>query len=143
MLPVIRSRNMMPNWIEEFFGNDFLDNRDSFVSSSIPSVNVIEQADNFLIEVAAPGLRKDDFNIELDNQVLKISSERKEEREEKKDEKILRREFSYSSFKRVFSLPESIEADKISAKHEDGILKVNIPKKDETKVKPIKQISIK
>jgi HSP20 family protein len=143
MLPVIRTRSMFPNWIDEFFGNDFVSNyNDNVANVSVPSVNVVEKADKFVIEVAAPGLKKDDFQIEIDNGVLKISSEKKQE-QENKDEKILRREFSYCSFKRTFSLPETIEVDKVEAKHENGILYVQLPKRDEAKVKPIKQISIR
>jgi len=143
MLPVIRTRSMFPNWIDEFFGNDFVSNyNDNVANVSVPSVNVVEKADKFVIEVAAPGLKKDDFQIEIDNGVLKISSEKKQE-QENKDEKFLRREFSYCSFKRTFSLPETIEVDKVEAKHENGILYVQLPKRDEAKVKPIKQISIR
>jgi HSP20 family protein len=141
MLPVIRTRTMMPNWIEEFFGNDYFNN-DSVVNTSVPSVNVIETGDNFKIEVAAPGLKKEDFTIELDNKLLKISSERKDENEQKSGEKILRREFSYCSFKRVFSLPDSVESSKIEAKHENGILTVLIPKREEAKLQAVKQINI-
>jgi HSP20 family protein len=141
MLPVIKTRSMMPNWIEEFFGNDFYNN-EPVVNASVPSVNVIENAENYRIEVAAPGLKKDDFKIELDNSLLKISSEKKHSDEEKKTEKILRREFSYCSFKRTFSLPDTVDASKIEAKHEDGILHVVIPKKEEAKVQPVKEIKI-
>jgi len=141
MLPVIRTRSMMPNWIEEFFGNDYFNN-EAVVNSSVPSVNVIETGENFKIEVAVPGLKKEDFTIELDNKLLKISSERKDENEQKNGEKILRREFSYCSFKRVFSLPDTVEASKIEAKHENGILTVMIPKREEAKLQPVKQINI-
>lgn len=141
MLPVIRTRAMMPNWIEEFFGNDFFSN-EQHANSSVPSVNVIENNDNYRIEVAAPGLKREDFRIELDNKLLKISSDRKEENEKREGEKILRREFSYCSFKRTFSLPDTVEAEKIDAKHENGILSVIIPKKEEAKVQPVKEIQI-
>jgi len=141
MLPVIRTRATMPNWIEEFFGNDFYNN-DQVVHASVPSVNVVESNENFRIEVAAPGLKKEDFKIELDNKLLKISSEKQQNAEENRDEKILRREFSYCSFKRTFSLPDTVRAEKIEAKHEDGILTVVIPKRDEAKVQPVKQIDI-
>ncbi len=141
MLPVIRTRSSMPNWIEEFFGNDFFNN-EPVVNASVPSVNVIESNDNYKIEVAAPGLKKEDFKIELDNKLLKISSERQHEDETQKNEKILRREFSYCSFKRTFSLPETVHPEKIEAKHENGILTVVIPKREEAKLQPVKQIEI-
>lgn len=143
MLPVITTRRIMPNWIEEFFGNDVVKNFDEqFNNSSMPSVNVIEKEKSYIVEVAAPGLKKDEFKVELDNKMLKISSEKKQE-EEKNDEKILRREFSYCSFKRTFSLPDTVDAEKIEAKHENGILSVIIPKKDEAIIKPSKAIEIK
>jgi len=143
MLPVITTRGFMPNWIEEFFGNDVVKNfDDQFVNSSMPSVNVTEQEKCYIVEVAAPGLKKEEFKVELDNKLLKISSEKKHE-EEKKDEKILRREFNYCSFKRTFSLPETVDSEKIEAKHENGILSVVIPKKDEAIIKPNKAIEIK
>jgi len=142
MLPVIRTRSEMPHWIEEFFGNDFFNN-EPVVNASVPSVNVIESNDNFKIEVAAPGLKKDDFKIELDNKLLKISSERKNEDERKEGEKILRREFSYCSFKRTFALPDTVEPGKIEAIHENGILTVVIPKREEAKLQPVKEIKIR
>lgn len=142
MLPVIRTRTMMPNWIEEFFGNDFFNN-EHVVNATVPSVNVIENNENFRIEVAAPGLKKEDFKIELDNSILKISSERQNEDEVRKDEKIHRREFSYCSFRRTFSLPDSVQINKIEAKHDNGILSIIIPKKEEAKVQPVKQIEIR
>lgn len=141
MLPVIRTRSMSPNWIEEFFGNDFFNN-EPCVKASIPSVNVIEDNDNYRIEVAAPGLKKEDFKIELDNKLLKIFSERENDDQNKEGEKILRREFSYCSFKRTFSLPDTVTAEKIKAHHEDGILSVVIPKREEAKIQPVKQIEI-
>jgi HSP20 family protein len=142
MLPVIRTRSAMPNWIEEFFGNDLF-NDEPVVNASVPSVNVIESNDNFKIEVAAPGLKKDDFKIELDNKLLKISSERRQEDEKKEGEKILRREFSYCSFKRTFALPDTVEQGKIEAVHENGILTVVIPKREEARLQPVKEIKIK
>jgi len=142
MLPVIRTRSAFPSWIEEFFGNDFVSNYNEHNANvSVPSVNVKEDDEKFLIEVAAPGLHKEDFNIEVDNGILKISSEKKQEYDNK-SEKILRREFSYCSFKRTFSLPDSVNTEKIDAKHENGILYVNLPKREEAKIKPIRQISI-
>ena len=88
-----------------------------------------------------PGLKKSDFDVSLDNQMLSISAELNTENEET-SENYTRREFGYSSFKRSFSLPETIETEKINAKYEDGILKVILPKRDEAKKKPIKQINI-
>jgi HSP20 family protein len=104
---------------------------------------VKENDDEITIEVAAPGLKKDDFKLDYDNGRLTISSEKEDKFEEKEGEKITRREFSYSSFQRSFSVPETlINADKIAAKYNDGILKVTLPKREEVKPKPAKQIKI-
>jgi HSP20 family protein len=107
----------------------------------MPAVNITEGKEDYKIEVAAPGLGKEDFKISLDNNVLNISSE-KEVKNESKDENVLRREFSYSSFSRSFSLPDSVNGDKIKANHNDGILSIVIPKRDEAKVKPVRDIKI-
>lgn len=143
MLPMLRrSRTTMPSLIDEFFGRDLMDSIFSDRTGiSNPAVNVIENTDDFQIEVAAPGLDKKDFKIDLDNNVLTISSE-KELKHEDKDGRYMRREFSYSSFTRSFSLPEAVDAEKIRASHKDGILRISIPKKEEAKRKPPKQISI-
>ncbi|MEA2105470.1 MAG: Hsp20/alpha crystallin family protein [Bacteroidota bacterium] len=142
MIPMLRNSRFLPGFTDDVFGKDFLsDFFDSSVNKTIPEVNVLENKDEFKIEVAAPGLSKNDFKIDLDNNVLTISSE-KEAKNEDEGEKYVRREFSYSSFKRSFSLPDSIDQDKIKATHKDGILNVVIPKRDEAKEKPKKQIKI-
>jgi HSP20 family protein len=143
MLPILKKdRTFFPSIVDEFFGRDFLPNLFEFQTGiNMPSVNIVEGKNDFRIEVAAPGLQKDDFKINLDNNVLTISSE-KEEKQEEKDERYMRREFSYTSFRRSFSLPQTVEADKISANHNNGVLSISIPKKDEAKVKPAKQIEI-
>ena len=143
MLPVFNRRSSMPSIVDDFFGKDMLSNffDDYQTGICVPAVNIIEGKDDFRIEVAAPGLDKKDFKIDVKNNVLFISSEKRQE-DEKKDEKIMRREFSYSSFSRSFSLPESVDTDKISAKHRDGVLSISIPKKEEAKEKPPRQIAI-
>ncbi|HEX3007962.1 MAG TPA: Hsp20/alpha crystallin family protein [Bacteroidales bacterium] len=136
------TRNNWPSLVDEFFGKDLLGNFiDGFTGVNTPAVNILDEKDDFRIEVAAPGLKKDDFKIDLNNNVLTISSERTDEREDKK-ERYMRREFSYSSFKRSFTLPDTAQVDKISANHKDGILQITIPKKEEAKVKPPRQIAI-
>jgi HSP20 family protein len=113
-------------------------------SGSMPAVNVKESNDAFELEVAAPGMSKEDFKIELDNNMLVISAE-KENKHEEQDEKgnFARREFNYQSFTRTFSLPERlVKGDEIAAKYKDGILYISVPKTDEAKVKPAKQIQI-
>jgi HSP20 family protein len=143
MLPMLRkSRETMPSLIDEFFGRDLMDSIFSERTGvSTPAINVIENTDDFRIEVAAPGLDKKDFKIDLDNNVLTISSE-KELKNEEKEGRFMRREFSYSSFTRSFSLPEAVDAEKIKASHKDGILRISIPKREEAKRKPPKQIAI-
>ncbi len=142
MLPALRRRDAFPSLIDEFLGRDFFPGFfTNFSSSSMPAVNIIEEKDDYQIEVAAPGLDKKDFKIDLDNNVLTISSEKEEQHEENED-RFMRKEFSYSSFSRSFSLPESVDAEKITATHKDGVLHLIIPKRDEAKAKPTRQIKI-
>ncbi len=144
MLPMLRkNRESVPSFIDEFFGKDWMDSVFSDRPGiSTPAVNVKETNDNFTIEVAAPGLDKKDFKVDVDNNVLTISSEKEFKNEEKEEGRYMRREFSYASFTRSFSLPEAVEAEKIKAKHKDGILMITIPKREEAKRKPPKQIEI-
>jgi len=151
MNSMVRSNNTLfptiPSLFDDFFTRDWLDSSLAnwkVSGATLPAANVKESNDDFQIEVAAPGMTRDDFKVELDNNVLTISSER-EEKNEQKDEKgnYTRREFSYQSFQRSFSLPESkVLGDKISARYSDGILYVTVPKSEEAKVKPAKQIAI-
>lgn len=144
MLPMLRrSRVNVPSLMDDFFGRDLMQNFfEDQTGISMPAVNVVETNDNFRIEVAAPGLEKKDFKIDLDNNVLTISSEKEERNESQEEGKFMRREFSYSSFRRSFSLPNSVDAEKIKANHKDGILSIILPKREEAKQKPPKQISI-
>jgi HSP20 family protein len=114
----------------------------STTNTTLPAVNIKEGKDDFQIEVAAPGMEKKDFKIDLENDQLTISSERKNEKEEK-DDSYTRREFSYQSFSRTFTLPEHlVDGEKISAKYADGILRIIVPKKEEAKPKPPRTIKI-
>ncbi len=144
MLPMLRkTRPSVPSFIDEFFGKDWMDSVFSDRPGiSTPAVNVKETNDDFMIEVAAPGLDKKDFKVDIDNNMLTISSEKEFKNEEKEEGRYMRREFSYTSFSRSFSLPNAVDAEKINAKHKDGILMITIPKKDEAKRKPPKQIEI-
>lgn len=141
MLPSVK--NNFSDFVDEFFGRDLLSSEFFRPKTGInmPAVNIVEGSEDFKIEVAAPGLEKDDFKIDLENNVLTISSE-KEEKNEKTKDAIVRREFSYSAFKRSFSLPATIDTEKISALHKDGILHICIPKKEEAKQKPPRKIDI-
>ncbi|MBN2347660.1 MAG: Hsp20/alpha crystallin family protein [Bacteroidales bacterium] len=142
MLPILRTRNSWPNLMDEFFSNnEFLPRFNYQENYSVPAVNVKENNNEYQIEVAAPGLGKNDFKVNVENDVLTISSE-KENNVENSDEKVMRREFSYSKFSRSFILPEDTDYDKIKATHKDGILNVIVPKKEEAKVKPAREIKI-
>ena len=132
-----------PSFLDEFFGTDFHPvhyRRNGF--QSLPAVNISESEDGFTIEVAAPGLEKKDFKIDLDNDTLTIASVREDKSEENRDQ-FSRREFRYNSFSRSFNLPETVDAENITAGHKNGILSVTIPKKEEAKAKPLRQIAIK
>ncbi len=117
------------NLLDDIFSEDFVTPTRSFRRESTPAVNVKEDDKAFNIEMAVPGFEKKDIKIEVEEDVLNISSELKEEKKEEKDN-FTRREFNYSSFKRSFNLPEDVEAGKIEAKQENGILSINIPKKE-------------
>lgn len=137
--------NQYPVWFDRFFENDMFDwtNRNfSSTNTTLPSVNIKESTEGYEVEMAAPGLTKEDFKIELNNDLLTISSEKHSEKESRKGEQYTKREFSYQSFSRSFTLPRTVENDKIAAKYEHGILKIMIPKKEEAKPKPVKQIAI-
>lgn len=143
------SNNLAPSFpslFDRFFEGDLMDwNNLNFAGerSTLPAINVKETDNEYAIEVAAPGMKKDDFKLNLENGRLTISSEREDEWEEKKDEIVTRKEFSYQSFQRSFTVPDNVvDADKISARYADGILYVKLPKRDEVKPKPAKQIKI-
>ncbi len=118
-----------PNWFESEFNQSF------------PAVNIRETEKNFAVEFAAPGFKKTDFKISADNNILTVGAEKKEEKNENK-EGFTRKEFSYNSFSRSFSLPQHVNAEKIDAKYNDGILALTIPKKDGIKTNPKKEIKV-
>ena len=110
---------------------------------TMPKVNIVEDDDSFSVEMAAPGMRKEDFQLELDNNTLTISSERTDENvEEKNGKNFTKREFSYQAFQRSFYLPNTVDSENIKAQYKDGILSLVIPKKEEAKKKPAKRIAI-
>ena len=134
----------LSNWLDDIFNRDLVPS--VFTSNfntgiTLPKVNIKETANDFAVEMAVPGLKKSDFQIDIDNQVLSISTETKEDNEHK-EENYTRREFGYSSFKRTFTLPESVNADKINASYNEGILSILLPKKEEAKQKPARSIKI-
>lgn len=139
-----RSSNL-PMWslIDDIFNGGlpsvFSQNFNSGIS--LPMVNIKETADAYFVEMAAPGLKKSDFHIDLDNQILSISTEM-EYGNEQNEENYTRREFGYSSFKRSFTLPETVDDGKIKAEYNEGILNIHLPKKEEAKQKPARSIKI-
>jgi HSP20 family protein len=138
--------NALPGLFDDFFTRDLFDwgtSNFSGAGTTLPAVNVKETADNFEVEMAAPGMNKEDFKVELNNNVLTISSEKKHEHEEKDGEKYSRKEFSYQSFQRSFQLSkEAVDADNIQARYENGVLRLSIPKREEVKQKPARLINI-
>lgn len=134
----------VPSLWDSFFGRDLFDlDNASAAGTTLPAVNIKENNDEYYVEVAAPGMKKSDFKIELDNNLLVISSEKEDSYDEKDEQgKYTRREFSYQAFKRSFTLPRTIEGEKINAKYNDGVLRIVIPKKEEAKNKPARQIQI-
>ncbi|MFL5809147.1 MAG: Hsp20/alpha crystallin family protein, partial [Flavisolibacter sp.] len=127
LFPVVNSL------FDDFFSRDLWNlgnNSHSTTNTTIPAVNIRETNENFEVEMAAPGMTKNDFRIELDGNQLTITSEKSEQKEEKDGEKYNRREFSYQSFQRSFQLQKDVvDADKIEAKYENGVLHLVIPKK--------------
>lgn len=143
-----RSQNWyptFPSFFDKVFEGNLMDWSNSNFSSTdttLPAVNVKESDDAFMIEVAAPGMSKEDFKLNYDNGRLTISSEHKNEKKDE-GENYTRREFSYQSFQRSFTVPENVvSGDKIAANYKDGILTILLPKREEVKPKPSREIKI-
>jgi HSP20 family protein len=144
-MSLVRFSNQLPSMFDRLFEGDLFDwsNRNfSITNTTLPSVNIKENAEAFVVEVAAPGFSKSDFNLNLNHDLLTISSEKKTENETKEGEQFTKHEFSYQSFSRSFSLPNLSDGDKIEASYDNGILKINIPKREESKPKLSRQIEI-
>ncbi|MDY8134034.1 Hsp20/alpha crystallin family protein [Aquimarina sp. 2201CG5-10] len=144
-MSLVKRTDRLPFLLDDFFNADWFGGTTNpgKIGFNTPAVNVIEADDNYKVELAAPGLRKEDFNIELDNDVLTISSEIKSEKESKdKDGRYTRKEFGYSAFKRSFNLPETVNGGAIQASYDNGVLLVTLPKKEEAKVQPKRLIDI-
>lgn len=137
---VDRHNVFFPALLNDFMGPDWSGGTQKW-GAPLPKVNIKDQAESFELELAVPGLKKEDFTVEVDKDIMTISSERKSESEEKK-EQYTRREFTHSSFKRAFTLPDTVDGSKIDAKYEDGILKLTLPKKQEALPEPKRLISI-
>jgi HSP20 family protein len=131
---------------EDFFkpwSQWFDDSRAMNRVANIPAVNIKENGDHYTVCLAAPGLNKEDFRLDVEDNMLTISSEKEETKEEKED-KFNRREYSYTSFSRSFSLPDDVKQDAIEARYQNGELKINLPRKEEAKKAILsKQIEVK
>ena len=136
----------VPSLFNRFFDGDLMDwSNTNFAgtNSTLPAVNVLDNDDEYRIEVAAPGMKKENFNINYENGRLTISSELKEEKKEGKKDNFTRREYLYQSFQRSFTVPEErVKSEKIQASYMDGILTITLPKRDEMKPKPAREIKI-
>ncbi|HMT30213.1 MAG TPA: Hsp20/alpha crystallin family protein [Bacteroidia bacterium] len=137
----LRNRERNPYFSDLF--NDLFENVpvSGFRKSTVPNVNIIENDEMYKLELAAPGLAKEDFKISIDNDILSVSTEKKSETSESTD-KYTRKEFSYSSFQRSFTLPELVDIEKIGASYENGIMSISLPKKEEAKPKAPREIKI-
>ena len=141
-MPVRKSQNWLPGIFNDFFGNEWLEK----ANSTSPAINIIESEKDYKVEIAAPGLTKDDFSIRIDDDnQISVSMEKKEEhKDENKNGRNLRREFSYTQFRQNMILPDNIDKDKIEAKVENGILTIDIPKKEIIPEKPaVRNIEVK
>ena len=142
-----QTRSLRPStWfspLDRFFRNDYLDLWDGDNLNSIPSMNIREEKDNYKVELAAPGLKKDDFNIDVEGNLVTISCDKEGETKETKDNNGYRRtEYNYSCFTRSFTLPDYADTNKISAKYNDGVLNLSIPKKPEAQQNMSKKIKV-
>ena len=132
--PVVPSASL-GKWMDTLFNTTLADAIGTDFMVSSPSVNIVEHDNHFSMQLAAPGLEKNDFNIRIEQDHLVVSAEKKAEKEES-GPKFTRREFNYSSFKRSFLLDDTIQREGISAAYENGVLIITLPKKEETWKKP-------
>ena len=142
MMPMKRTQSWLPGIFNDFFGNEWV----TKANVTAPAINIYETEDAYDVEIAAPGMTKEDFKIRIDedNQLIVSMEKKQEEKEGKKDGRYLRREFSYTQFQQTMILPDDVEKDKIEAKVEHGVLNITIPKRQETQEpKSERQIEIK
>lgn len=137
MLPVMNSKNWFPTVFDEFFNNDWMPN----VQATAPAINVKENSNEYTMEFAVPGIRKEYCRVNLNNEGnLEVYIENKlEHKEENKKEHFLRREFSYSNYQQTYTMPEDVEKDHIAAKVENGVLSITMPKKQVEEKKQIQR----
>ena len=137
MLPVMNSKNWFPTVFDEFFNNDWMPK----VQATAPAINVKENSNEYTMEFAVPGIRKEYCRVNLNNEGnLEVYIENKlEHKEENKKEHFLRREFSYSNYQQTYTMPEDVEKDRIAAKVENGVLSITMPKKQVEEKKQIQR----
>lgn len=140
-MSIVKRNNLVfPALMNEIFKPDWFGGVET-LQNSVPSVNIKENEVNFELALSVPGYNKEDFKVEVDKEVLTVSAELVNE-EVNKDEKFTRREFAIKSFKRAFTLPNTIDADSIKASYESGILSLELPKKEEALPKPKRLIEL-
>jgi len=143
-----RTEGMIPSVFDDFFKpwNEWFNTTNGGLMGRVltmPAVNIIENKNGFHVSIAVPGMKKNDFNIDIQGNMLTISAEN-EERKEEKDESFTRKEYNFSSFSRSFTLPDEVNREKIDATYVDGVLKVTLPKKEEAKKAAIsKHVAVK
>lgn len=147
----VRKNGGFPSLLSDFFGTDPFFGKDMLglesdlfptrLGINVPTANITETAKEYKIELAAPGLERKDFDVQIENGMLTISAEKEEEKKEK-DGEYSRREYSFNSFSRSFTLPENIKEGNIDAKYENGVLKVCLPKLKETPLKAVQKIAV-
>lgn len=144
--PLTKTPERVPALFDDFFKpwNEWFDNDNIFLGRTvrIPSVNITENKDEYNVSLAVPGMKKDDFKIDVSGNMLTISCE-KDETKEENDKKYTRKEYSYSSFSRSFTLPDEVNREKIDAKYDVGLLTISLPRKEEAKKFTAKQIAVK
>lgn len=145
-MSIIRKNELYPSVFDDLFSRDLWNwglNNNSATNTTLPAVNIRETAENYEVEMAAPGMTKNDFKVELDGNTLTISSEKENRIENNEGDRFLRKEFSYQSFRRTFQLQKDVvDVEKIEARYDNGVLRLLIPKKEEAKQKPPKMIQI-
>ena len=148
-MSIIKRNNYYPamnSLFDDLFAKDLMNwglSNNSTTNTTIPAVNIRETKDNFEVELAAPGMKKEDFKVELDGNQLTISSERSTNEEHTEENRYTKREFSYQSFQRTFQLPKDVvDAERIEARYVNGLLQLIVPKKEEAKQRPPRTIQI-
>ena len=142
-----RNGSSMPTVFDDFFKpwNEWFDSGSNLFNKmlTIPAVNIIESKEDFKLDFAVPGMKKEDFHLNIEGNMLTISSEKESSKDLNQDSRYTRKEYSYSSFSRSFSLPEDVNSENIEASYHDGILHITMPKKEEAKKLLVKNISVK